>query len=1338
MSYFHLLPTNDIGTVNEDPLRAVSLSSTVADFCNVKRDAGLCTDVADKSQTLQQLLDSQTALGPNTATIMNQIRGYDTYNWGYDPKHFNVPEGSYASDADGVARITEKRAMIKALHDMGYRVAMDVVYNHTNSAGMYDNSVFDKVVPGYYHARDLINGTVQQSTCCNDTALAHNMMDKFMTDSLLLWSQHYGVDAFRFDIMSHGSVDQMLAARELVKAVDEDVYFYGEGWYKGSESDRGFVEANQQNLAGSEIGTYNDRLRDAVRYGALFSNKDASNAAELNAQDLIRLGMAGTLADYTLLSNRGNAATGSSYGPSSYAKDPADIINYISKHDGLTLWDKLQLELPANLTLAQRVRAQNVSQSIVLLSQGIPFLQMGGDFLRSKSLDRNTYDAGDWYNRVDFTLSDNNWNKGLPIEYPNNLALGEYENAQAKLSNLASTGSMKPAASDIQYAADVFKEFLAIRMASPLFRLTTAQDIMDRVGFHNIGKRQQQGLIVMSIDDGTDWLDLDVDYDAMVVVVNGTNAMISHEVSTASGFQLHPLHANSVDSAYTDASFSEDSETAMGTFTVPAMSTVVFVKPQGDQQGSGLSALATAGQPDVVPFADATIYIKGEMNGWGTDDPMTYMGGGVYQLVKSLEPGTYAFKVADADWSSIIYGTPDVDTAMVSGDSLTLSGAGENISIEITETTDYLFALDASDTSAPVLTVKPEEPYYGTAVYLRGDMNGWGTDDAFTYQGNGTYQLAITATAGEYGFKVASDDWATVNLGAADGDIDVLLMEEQVVAQGSNDNMTLSLPVDGDYLFMLNAGNADELTLSVYSAELYGDTPIYLRGSLNSWGTDNLMEYVGEGKYQTELVLSAGDYEFKFADADWAAVNVGGGETHGNAVTLGTGLSLERADNPDNLKLTIVNEAPYVFTLMGPNPNAPTVLVAAKAGSVVDSDNDGVADSTDAFPNDPTETVDTDGDDIGDNADTDDDNDGVSDDDDAYPLDATKSAPDSDVAPFTSTAVYLKGAMNDWTNDNVMTYLGQGVYQVAMTLEAGSYEFKMADADWTTPNLGATDSGTVVIGEALGVVHDSQTNLSLDIVDAGDYLFQLHASNADAMTIKVLKAHDVIGTTQLYVRGSMTSDWAARDALIYHGNGVYRAVVELTQGDYEFKMADDSWESHIHGAMVDDQDTTIATAHTLMVGADSQNIKMTVAASTQYSFTLNVNDTPSLIVEPTKMFAETAVYIKGDMNAWGTDNAMEYQGNSIYSLEMPLTAGTYGFKVADESWSDAINFGTADDQDGTIVLSQGMVLTAGGSSGNLSLTLDADAKVRFTLAGPSAVNPALTVVIVPVVEEATD
>jgi len=184
----------------------------------------------------------------------------------------------------------------------------------------------------------------------------------------------------------------------------------------------------------------------------------------------------------------GVASTTSAIG--GYATDPADIINYVSKHDNETLWDQFQYVLPADLTLAERVRAQNVAATLPLVSQGIPFLQMGGDFLRSKSMDRNTYDAGDWFNYVDFTMQSNNWSVGLPLAQDNQ---SRWEEMQGYFAAPERAASM----TDIEFASAVFDEILSIRSDSPLFRLTSGADVMDRVGFHNIGRRQTRGLIVM-------------------------------------------------------------------------------------------------------------------------------------------------------------------------------------------------------------------------------------------------------------------------------------------------------------------------------------------------------------------------------------------------------------------------------------------------------------------------------------------------------------------------------------------------------------------------------------------------------------------------------------------------------------------------------------------------------------------------------------------------------------------------------------------------------------------------------------------------------------------------
>jgi len=912
LTHFHMLPANDIATIGEDPEKIIDLDSTVLDLCKINFQAPPCYQNID-DQTLRAVFESYIPFSNEAALLTKAMSDNDSFNWGYDPKHFNVPDGIYASNPDGVSRIKEMRAMIKSLHDIGLRVVLDVVYNHTNSSGLWDNSVLDKFVPGYYHSRDVTTGAVLNGTCCSDTALEHRMMDKLMVDSLKQWTEQYQFDGFRFDIMSQGSKAQMLAARDAVQAIDPDNHFYGEGWYKDS---RGFERADQENMAGTEIATYNDRIRDGIRNATLFNNESDSDYP-FEQQDIVKFGMAGTLTDYVLKTFKGTDVIGSTSGM--YAKDPADIINYVSKHDNETLWDNLQFKLSPEMNNSERVRAQNISQSIVLLSQGIPFLQMGGDFLRSKSLDRNTYDAGDWYNLVDFTFELNNWNKGLPLD--------KGGRSDDDLVNLASSSSSTVAMTDILFASNVFNEFLSIRSNSPLFRLTTASDIINRVGFHNIGKNQTQGLIVMSIDDGTTLTDIDPNYDAVVVVVNGSNTEQSHTIASASDFILHPLLAASVDGTVASAIFEQGTDE--GSFTVPPLTTAVFVKVQGESQATGLSAYATAGAPDVVPYGDTVPYVRGDMNGWGEIDGLVYQANGIYQAKITLAAGSYGFKIASGDWSTINLGATGSGGEVLEDQNFSLlSGSNDNLSITIAVDGTYFFTLDASDTNAPTLLVENEEPFVGTPVFIRGDMNGWSEDNPLVYIGNGKYQATITISASTPSFKIASADWSTVNMGAPADDMEITEGENQLLLSGSSDNFSMNFAVDGDYTFVFDASNLAEATLSIYSAEMFGVTPVFIRGDMNGWGEVDLLNYDGASSYSVEINLTAGDYGFKVASGDWSTINLGA-PADTTVVTLDSPLLLVQ-DSQDNLSVTIVDDGVYIVTVAGPNPTIPTINISKK------------------------------------------------------------------------------------------------------------------------------------------------------------------------------------------------------------------------------------------------------------------------------------------------------------------------------------------------------------------------------------------------------------------------
>ncbi|MDO6619885.1 alpha-1,6-glucosidase domain-containing protein [Shewanella sp. 6_MG-2023] len=918
VTHFHLLPVNDIATVNEDPAERVDITDTLGTLCDKIEDSADACVTQDKSATIESILAGALPGSKDAQALVEAMRGYDSFNWGYDPQHFIASEGSYASDADGIARVRELREMNLALHELGLRVVLDVVYNHTSSSGLWDNSVLDKVVPGYYHRYNEISGNIESSTCCDNTATEHRMMDKFVSDSMVILAEQYGFDGFRFDVMGHMPKSSILAARDAVQAVDADNYFYGEGWNFGEVADnRLFEQATQANMAGSEVGTFNDRIREAVRGGALFASEQKDDY--LRDQDTLRLSMAGNLQNYVLKDFNGNTATGSSFSwnsqPTAYTLDPADSINYVSKHDNETLWDILQYSNDIGLSLDSRVRVQNIAATIPLMSQGIPFLQMGGDMLRSKSLDRNTYDSGDWFNWVDFTKGSNNWNVGLPLEQDN---AAKMEQIIALAGNPNSAASM----SEIEFASNVFNEFLSIRKTSPLLRLTTEQDIIDRVGFHNIGKNQTQGVIVMSIDDGADLTDIDPSVDAMVVMINGSESEQSHTVPTASGFSLHPSLSMSIDTTVQSANFSEGTEE--GTFTVPAYTTAVFVKNQGDTQGAGLSANATAGAPDVVPYGSTEVFVRGGMNGWGEVDSFTYIGSGEYRVAITLAAGGYDFKVASSDWSTVDFGgVSDAEAGVDEDVAEPLARAGANLSFTATLDGTYVFSLNAADKDNPVLTVYNEEPFVGTSVYVRGGMNGWGETNELVYMGGSIYQAEILVSAANHEFKVASSDWSTVDYGSIDDNGAVTLDTAKALAVAGT-NMSLNFETEEMYTFTFNMSNRLEPMLTVNKTEMFGTNTVYIRGGMNGWGEVDALTYQGSSVYHVDIALEAGNHEFKIATADWSTVDFGaiaGEET----VLEGEMQSL--ASKGANMNFNAADAGTYRFTVTGPSASSPTLSV---------------------------------------------------------------------------------------------------------------------------------------------------------------------------------------------------------------------------------------------------------------------------------------------------------------------------------------------------------------------------------------------------------------------------
>lgn len=535
---------------------------------------------------LQPAIPDAAPDSPAQQAAVMAVADRDCFNWGYDPFHFNAPEGSFASDAaDGAVRIRELRAMVQALHSAGLRVGMDVVYNHTTASGQDPRSVLDRIVPGYYHRLDG-RGAVTTSTCCDNTATEHLMMGKLMLDSAGLWARHYRIDSFRFDLMGHQPRAVMEQLQQRVnEAAGRHVNLIGEGWNFGEVADGArFVQASQDSLQHSGIATFSDRARDAIRGGsaggsgeALYTqgyvnglhydpngHHDATREELLHAADLVRAGLAGTLAGYRMTDHTGADIPLSALDykgmPAGYATEPGEVVNYLENHDNQTLFDVNALRLPAGTGPMDRARVQVLALALNAFSQGVAYFHAGGELMRSKSLDRNSYDSGDWFNRIDWTGSDNHFGIGLPPANDN-------EASWPQMAPLLADRRIKPGPQEIAFVRESFLDLLRIRASTTLFRMQTAEDVQQRLRFHNTGP-DQNPLVIVGELDGRGYPG--ANFDALLYLVNVSPQAQEVRIETPPGrsWRLHPaLRGKDGPAPYHDG----------GRFRVPGRTAVVYV-----------------------------------------------------------------------------------------------------------------------------------------------------------------------------------------------------------------------------------------------------------------------------------------------------------------------------------------------------------------------------------------------------------------------------------------------------------------------------------------------------------------------------------------------------------------------------------------------------------------------------------------------------------------------------------------------------------------------------------------------------------------------------------------
>lgn len=359
------------------------------------------------------------------------------YNWGYDPDNYNVPEGSYAvSPYDGAVRIQEMKQMVLALHSRGIGVIMDVVFNHTYRR---DDSNLQKIVPGYYYRSDE-TGYTNGSGCGNEVASDRPMVQKLIVDSLIYWAKEYHIDGFRFDLMGVLDIDTMNVIAERLKEIRPDIYLYGEGWNGGPSSlaeEKCAFKASAKKMPG--IGMFNDDIRDTIKGSVFYDDHLGFVNGGTHLENALRYGITGAVAhpqvDYD------------AYGSKSWAKEPGQSINYVSCHDNYTLWDKLSVSCPE--ASEEKKKAMNrLCAAIVFTSQGVPFIQAGEEFLRSKPLPEKKGFAENSYNMPD-AVNSIKWDN--IHEYPDMIAY--------------------------------YKGLMALRKAHPVFRMQSEAEMTQNLCF---------------------------------------------------------------------------------------------------------------------------------------------------------------------------------------------------------------------------------------------------------------------------------------------------------------------------------------------------------------------------------------------------------------------------------------------------------------------------------------------------------------------------------------------------------------------------------------------------------------------------------------------------------------------------------------------------------------------------------------------------------------------------------------------------------------------------------------------------------------------------------------
>ncbi len=391
------------------------------------------------------------------------------YNWGYDPKNYNVPEGSYSTDPyNPQTRIKEFKMMVQALHKAGIRVILDVVYNHTFDI---ENSNFQRIYPDYFYRKTSDGKYSNGSGCGNETASEKPLMREYMTESVKYWINEYHIDGFRFDLMGVHDIETMNYIRHEVNKIDPSIYIYGEGWSAGNcayPTDKLAMKANTKQLDG--IGAFCDDMRDAMRGPFSDDHKGGFLAGEPDMEESIKFGIAGAISHPQIDMKKVN------YSNAAWTNSPAQMISYVSCHDDMCLTDRLRASIPG-IKKDELIRLDLLAQTAVLTSQGVPFILCGEEMLRDKKGVHNSYNSPDSINHLDW----NNLKK-----YPE--------------------------------VFNYYSGMIVLRKAHPAFRMGNADEVRKHLEFLDVPK----GVVAFRLKDyagGDSWKDI-------IVILNANKETI--------------------------------------------------------------------------------------------------------------------------------------------------------------------------------------------------------------------------------------------------------------------------------------------------------------------------------------------------------------------------------------------------------------------------------------------------------------------------------------------------------------------------------------------------------------------------------------------------------------------------------------------------------------------------------------------------------------------------------------------------------------------------------------------------------------------------------------------